>query len=159
MREEVSPAALDLRCALRTTAMAVTVVTCLDKRGGPYGTTIGSFSSLSLDPPLVVWNLQRQTWCHSIFEDASYFAVNVLASDQERIARRFATPDTDRFAETETVAGMHGLPLIGQCLAWIECERAMQYPGGDHSIFVGRVLRARSFEKSPLIYCQGRYRT
>jgi flavin reductase (DIM6/NTAB) family NADH-FMN oxidoreductase RutF len=147
----------DLRAALRGAATGVAVVTTLQPDGKPYGLTIGSFASISLDPPLVLWSLAGKALSHPIFERALYFAINILSHDQVSISKRFSTRDIDRFAETTIETGLHQLPLIVGSLAWLECERESTVPGGDHSIFLGRVLRARSFEKKALLHCQGDY--
>ena len=147
----------DLRAALRATATGVAVVTTRGSADEPHGLTVGSFAAISLDPPLVLWSLSGTAATHPIFERARYFAVNILAHDQVEVSRRFSTRDIDRFAGTTIESGLHRLPLIVGSLAWLECERETTVAGGDNSIFLGRVLRARSFAKKALLHCSGAY--
>lgn len=143
------------REALGQFATGVTVVTTLGRNGKPYGTTISSFSSLSLDPALVLWSLRCAAWSHSIYERAEHFAVNILSADQADVCTLFCSPDVDRFAHVETCRGIAGLPLIADCLAWIECRVSQQLPGGDHTIFIGEVLKCTICDKAPLVYWRG----
>jgi flavin reductase (DIM6/NTAB) family NADH-FMN oxidoreductase RutF len=137
-------------------ATGVTVVTTLDSNGNPYGITVSSFASLSLDPPLVQWSLRRDAYSYRVFREARCFAVNILAAGQEDLARRFCA-SIDRFHQLRIEEGLFGLPLLPDALASIECERFGEHPGGDHAIFIGRVIRARHHAKSALLYWQGRY--
>lgn len=151
----VSPAAF--REALGHFATGVTVMTTVDPDEGRYGVTATSFSSLSLDPPLVQWSLRNEAYSLPVFMRAGRFAVNILAADQEAISRRFATPDVDRFAGLEIEEGLLEMPLIRSAAAWIECSLETTLPGGDHTIMVGRVLRARTFHRTPLLHWRGSY--
>lgn len=135
----------------------ITVVTTVDGAGLAHGMTASSFVSLSLEPPLVQWSLARKAWSHPLFSAATHFAVSVLAADQEDVSRRFSSPGVDRFAGTATEAGLHGLPLIAGSLAWLECRTVEQLAGGDHTIFIGEVLRCRTSDKTPLLHWRGRY--
>lgn len=147
----------DFRRTLAQFASGVTVVTVLDAAGRPHGVTATSFSSLSLDPPLVQWSLRRAAWSYPIFSAARGFAINILAAGQEEVSRVFANPDLDRFALTGHRFGETGLPLIEGALANLECELEAELPGGDHVIFIGRVLNAERSEQGPLLHWQGRY--
>lgn len=144
------------RQALGQFATGVTVVSTLDGNGQPYGMTASSFCSLSLDPPLVQWSISTRSFSFPIFEKADHFAVNVLASVQEDVSRNFCKP-IDRFATVKAVSGLEGLPLIEGSLAWLECKVEERIECGDHTIFVGRLLRTRVFEGAPLLHWQGRY--
>lgn len=145
------------REALGRFASGITVMTTQDAAEGRYGVTATSFASLSLDPPLVQWSLRNATYSLPIFLRAGCFAVNILAADQMAVSRRFSTPDTDRFADLDVTEGLAGMPLIDGAVAWIECALETSLPGGDHTILVGRVLRARTFSKTPLLYWRGGY--
>nr|ART37769.1 F265 [uncultured bacterium]ART40807.1 L387 [uncultured bacterium] len=145
------------RDALGHFATGITVMTTLDDEEGCYGVTATSFSSLSLDPPLVQWSLRNAAYSLPIFQRSKHFSVNILAADQEAISRRFATRGVDRFANLEVEQGLAEMPLIGGAAAWIECALETTLPGGDHTILVGRVLRARTFSKPPLLHWRGDY--
>lgn len=138
-------------------ATGITVMTTQHPEEGRYGVTATSFSSLSLEPPLVQWSLRNAAYSLPIFIRSRYFAVNILASDQEDVSRRFATAGVDRFADLELEGGLAGLPLIEGAAAWIECALETTLPGGDHTILVGQVLRARTFGRPPLLHWRGRY--
>jgi flavin reductase (DIM6/NTAB) family NADH-FMN oxidoreductase RutF len=151
----LAPAAF--RDALGHFATGITVMTTLDVEEGRYGVTATSFASLSLDPPLVQWSLRNAAYSLPIFQRSGHFAVNILAADQEAVSRRFATPGVDRFAGLDVEEGLAELPLIAGAAAWIECALETTLPGGDHTILVGRVLRARTFSKTPLLHWRGGY--
>jgi flavin reductase (DIM6/NTAB) family NADH-FMN oxidoreductase RutF len=137
-------------------ATGVTVVTTRDTSCAPQGLTIGSFVSLSLDPPLVMWSITETSYCSPIFADAEMFAVNVLASDQHEISTNFCKP-IDRFETVTWENGFDGLPLIHGAVAWIECARERMFVAGDHRVFIGRVLRMKTFERHPLLHFRGKY--
>lgn len=137
-------------------ATGVTVITTRDTSFAPQGLTIGSFVSLSLDPPLVMWSITEHSYCSPIFALAEMFAVNVLAKDQEIVARNFCKP-IDRFSTVGWQDGFDGLPLIDGAVAWIECARERMFTEGDHRLFIGRVLRMRTFDRPPLLHFRGKY--
>ncbi|MCD2173659.1 flavin reductase family protein [Rhizobium sp. C4] len=137
----------------------VTVVTTRDDEGRIYGTTVNSFSSLSLDPPLILWSQRRVSSTFPIFSAARYFAVNILAEDQVEISQAFSSTRPDKFAGIRTQPGLGGAPLILGCSAYLQCSNEMSYPGGDHEIFVGRVEQIETMQRPPLIFGAGRYRT
>ncbi len=145
------------RDALGRFATGITVVTTLDSAGANYGVTATSFASLSLDPPLVQWSLRNAAFSLPIFLNSGRFAVNILSADQEEVSQRFATPDIDRFEATSIKRGLGSMPLIQGAAAWIECELENTLAGGDHTILVGRVLRVRTFETTPLLHWRGKY--
>ena len=145
-----------IRHALGHFPTGVTVISTVDVHGKPYGVTVSSFSSLSLDPPLVQWSLTTSSYSYPIFKQVKHFAVSILASDQEEISRIFCKP-LDRFAEVESIAGLEGLPLVAGCLGWIECYLEQEIEAGDHTIFIGRVIRMRVADKSPLLHWRGTY--
>ncbi len=139
-------------------ATGVSVVSTRDGDGRPYGLTISSFASLSLDPPLIQWSIKSSSYAFPIFHAADIFAVNILAGDQEQVSRDFCRP-IDRFRTVGWEEGLDGLPLIYGAVAWLECAREELLAGGDHRIFVGRVLRLRTFDREPLLHWRGGYRT
>ncbi|WTI84459.1 flavin reductase family protein [Streptomyces sp. NBC_00726] len=130
----------------------VTVVTTTDGRGADHGFTASSFTSVSLDPPLILVCLARNARCHPAFEQGYRFGVSVLASDQGPLAQRFASSSDDKFQDVAVTRTGHGTPLIQGALCTLECETDAQYESGDHTILVGRVAEAESGEGSPLVW-------
>ena len=135
------------------------MVTALNDDGRPVGLTANSFSSVSLDPPLVLACIARSSSSLPVLEAASHFAINILHIGQQPISNLFASRVEDRFGQVDWEPGQHGAPVLTKSLAAIECERYAVYDGGDHIILVGRVERAR-FEprRDPLLYFGGKYR-
>ena len=121
------------------------------------GVTANSFASVSLDPPLVLWSISRRSRSFSAFEAAGSFAINVLASDQIHLAQRFASLESDKFADLAWSPAECGAPLIDGAVAHIECRRETAHQGGDHLILIGRVVRYARFEAEALLFAQGRY--
>ncbi len=148
-----------LRDALGCFGTGVTVVTTLDRDDAPVGLTANSFTSVSLDPELLLVCLNREASTLPWFERAEAFAVNVLQIAQREAARRFATPGVDRFAKTAWERWSTGVPMLTGSLANFECAKFAEYDGGDHLILVGRVIRVRfDPELDPLLYFRGSYR-
>ncbi|MBN0975821.1 flavin reductase [Pseudomonas hygromyciniae] len=145
------------RRALGNFATGVTVVTAADANGRKVGVTANSFNSVSLDPPLILWSIDKRSTSHEVFETASHFAVNVLAADQIDLSNNFARPKEDRFAEVEYQAGEGGAPILADCSARFECEKFQQVDGGDHWIMIGKVVAFDDCGRSPLLYHQGAY--
>lgn len=145
------------RNALGAFATGVTIVTTRAADGAPVGLTASSFNSLSLDPPMVLWALARTSRNLPAFTAADYFAVHVLAADQQPLATRFATRGGDRFAALEFDAGPAGIPLLRGCSARFQCRTVQQHAGGDHVIFVGEVLEFDHFDRPPLAFQGGLY--
>jgi 3-hydroxy-9,10-secoandrosta-1,3,5(10)-triene-9,17-dione monooxygenase reductase component len=135
----------------------VTVVTARAKDGRPFGVTVNSFSSLSLDPPLILWTLAAYAGTYSAFAEARRFAVHVLSEGQESLCRQFARSGIDRFdGDLEPADGIGGVPLLPNVAALFECRSLYRYWGGDHAIFVGRVDRFEAWrERKPLVFHHG----
>lgn len=156
----VSDTAFDTRAfrrALGNFATGVTVVTAATEDGRKVGVTANSFNSVSLDPPLILWSIDKRSSSHEVFEAASHFAVNVLAADQIDLSNNFARSKEDRFAEIEFEAGEGGSPIFVDCSARFHCEKFQQVDGGDHWIMIGKVVAFDDFGRSPLLYHQGAY--
>ncbi|MCL4868600.1 MAG: hydroxymethylglutaryl-CoA lyase [Anaerolineae bacterium] len=136
-------------------ASGVTVVTTLHQRQ-PIGITASSFSSLSLEPPLVLVSLSKRLFTHRVIEESGVFAVNVLSAYQQELGMRFAgmVPGVaDRFAGLKITSSVTGCPLLPDCLAWVDCTVWASYDGGDHTIFVGQVQDVYAGETDiPLLY-------
>lgn len=147
-----------LRDALGCFATGVTVVTCLHE-GKPAGLTVNSFTSVSLDPPLLLVCIAKNAASAKALTSASHFAINVLQTGQQPASIRFSTRDEDRFGATPWACGEAGAPILNDSLGVFECERFAAYDGGDHHILVGQVVKA-SFDAGldPLLYFRGRYR-
>ncbi|HJW25767.1 MAG TPA: flavin reductase family protein [Rhodocyclaceae bacterium] len=148
-----------LRNALGRYATGVAVVTAVDQDGHPIGLTVNSFAAVSLEPPLVLWSLAKSSHNAEAFRLASHHCINVLAADQVDISNRFATWPVDRFAGLAWRPGLGGAPRLEGCCARLEVKNAIQYPGGDHLIFVSQVERLDQVpDLPPLIFHGGRYR-
>jgi flavin reductase (DIM6/NTAB) family NADH-FMN oxidoreductase RutF len=148
-----------LRGALGRFATGVSIITCLDATGARVGLTANSFNALSLDPPLVLWSLRKVSPSLPAFEATQHFAVNVLAETQVELSRRFAAPQVgqSKFDEGAWSVGLGGTPVLAGCAAVFECERVAAHDGGDHRLFIGRVLRLADIATAPLIFQGGRY--
>lgn len=148
----------EFRDALGMFATGITVVTTRAPDGQPIGLTVNSFNSVSLDPPLIVWSLSSNLPSVPIFESCEYYAVNVLAADQDEISNLFASRSDDKFAGLEFDEGLYGVPLLRGCCARFECRNTVRHPGGDHVLFVSEVVRFdRDETRPPLLYWGGSY--
>lgn len=145
------------RRALGNFATGVTVVTADDGAGNKVGVTANSFNSVSLDPALILWSLDKRSTSLATFEAASHFAVNILAADQIDLSNNFAKPRDDRFAGIPHEAGAGGAPILLDCSANFQCEKYQILDGGDHWIMIGKVVRFEDCGRSPLLYHQGAY--
>jgi flavin reductase (DIM6/NTAB) family NADH-FMN oxidoreductase RutF len=119
--------------------------------------TANSFSSVSLNPPLILWGQSLSSPSHPVFRDAERFAVNILAEDQVDISKRFATSGQDKFSGLEVGRGLGGIPLTKSCSAYLECHKLTSYPGGDHAVFFGRVERIVRTKRKSLVFGGGDY--
>jgi 3-hydroxy-9,10-secoandrosta-1,3,5(10)-triene-9,17-dione monooxygenase reductase component len=148
-----------LRDALGAFATGVAVVSTVSGDGRFEGLTVNSFTSVSLDPPLILWCLSREAPEFPAFQQASHFAVHVLAAGQRPVSDLFASPNRAKFANLAVNEGLGGVPLLTGCLAILECRTEVIQAGGDHIIVIGRVERLRRETGEPLLYWQGGYRT
>lgn len=138
-------------------ATGVTVITTLDQTGSPVGLTVNSFSSVSLDPPLILWSLDKRSSQIDAFRDASYYAINILSAEQLDLSNLFASSKEDRFEGLDYTSGLGGVPLLADCVSWVECRNAAAYEGGDHVIFLGEVERFDYSDRPALLFLGGRY--
>lgn len=136
----------------------VTVITAI-QGGVPTGMAVSSFSSVSLDPPLVGFYAAVSSSSWAVIEQADGFCVNILAVDQERVSRQFASSGADKFAGLCWSAGATGAPQLDGALAWIDCRLHAVHPAGDHVAVLGRVtdLHAGEDADGPLLYYRGGY--
>jgi len=146
------------RRAMGQFATGITVVTGRDPEGRPFGLTVNSFTSVSLEPPLVLFCLANRSELNAALGLTKRYAVSILSEEHEDLSNRFAKPGADRFAGLEMVEGEHGLPLVPGALAWLECRVTDVHPGGDHAIYVGEVLRIEVRPGRPLLYHASAYR-
>ena len=143
------------RDALGQFGTGVTVVTC-HTQAGPMGITANSFSSLSLDPPLVLWSPAKASGRYDAFYNAQYFAIHILAADQAEICMRFAR--SGQFPEGLAWSeGEGGTPLIDGCLSRFECQKFAAHDAGDHTIIIGHVTRLCRNSGAPLLFHSGKY--
>ncbi len=146
-----------LRQVLGAFPTGVTVVTTVDVAGQAYGVTANSFSSVSLDPPLILWSQSNTSSSHAAFRDAERFVVNIMADDQVQVANQFARSGIDKFQGIAVHPGLGGVPVIDGTAANLECLKVAAYPGGDHTIFIGLIERFKRSERPSLAFAQGRY--
>ena len=147
----------DLRRCLGRFVTGVTVVTCADAKGGPCGITANSFSSVSLDPPLVLWNIAKVSDSLQAYLGAKFFAFNILSEEQQDISDHFARTDHTRFGGVEYSLSDNGVPLLADTIAALECRTHEIRDCGDHYIIIGEVLRFESRKGKPLIFTNGDY--
>ncbi|HKA22688.1 MAG TPA: flavin reductase family protein [Blastocatellia bacterium] len=147
----------EFRTALSRFVSGVTVVTTLADDDRPAGITVSAFSSVSLEPPLVLVCIDKRASLHNHLAEGRHFAVNILADHQQGVSRRFASRDENRFEGAGYRCGLHGAPLLEGALAYIECRVAHVYPGGDHTIIVGEVESTSVADHKPLAYFRGNY--
>jgi flavin reductase (DIM6/NTAB) family NADH-FMN oxidoreductase RutF len=151
--------ARDFRTALGTFPTGVCLVTTLAADGECVGMTVNSFSSVSLDPPMVLWSLARSASSAPVFRDAEYFAINVLAAGDAALSSHFAKSGADKFAAfaPRFKPGLGGAPVLEGAVATFECHSRHRYYGGDHIIVIGVVERYRHTDAAPLVFHRGRY--
>jgi flavin reductase (DIM6/NTAB) family NADH-FMN oxidoreductase RutF len=145
------------KLALSHFASGVTIVTT-EHEGRPFGMTVASFASLSLNPKLVLVCIETSVKTHEAIVAAGKFGVSILASDQAGISSKFASRSDDKFTGVDVFRGALDLPMITGALTTIECNVQAQLPGGDHSIFVGEVIDIQTREGDPLLYFRSGYR-
>jgi flavin reductase (DIM6/NTAB) family NADH-FMN oxidoreductase RutF len=148
-----------LRAALGRFSTGVAIVTTVAADGRPMGVTVNSFSSVSLDPPLVLFSLARRAGIYGVFAPARAFTVNVLSQRQKLISNRFTRPGGVVWDDIVYHTGANGCAVLADSLAWFECERHAEHQGGDHGIFVGRVsaFGASGEDADPLVFYRGHY--
>jgi flavin reductase (DIM6/NTAB) family NADH-FMN oxidoreductase RutF len=146
------------RSVLGRFASGITVVTSLDPQGRDVGMTVSAFASASLQPPLISVCIGHAASMHGALHAARRFGVNILASDQEALSRRFAAVESShRFDGIGYERGDSGVVLLDDALAHLECVRVAQHEAGDHTLFIGEVERAVARDARPLLYYRGGY--
>ena len=146
----------EFRNALGNFATGVTIITAKGENGELVGVTASSFNSVSLDPPLILWSLDRSSASLQVIEAASHFCVHTLGATQGDECMAFANTGTDKFDDLECEEGLGGAPLIEGCLARFECRNVVHHDGGDHEIIVGEVERFEVQDGKPLVFFRGK---
>jgi flavin reductase (DIM6/NTAB) family NADH-FMN oxidoreductase RutF len=149
------------RDALGAFATGIVIVTGISEEHRRLGMTVSSFNSVSIEPPLVLFSLARRSHSFEAWRRLRRYAINVLSQDQEQLSNKFARPSHDKWSATNLIRSESDLPLFANAIAAFECEAYAQYDGGDHEIFVGRVLAQHIGDRRhnhPLIFYGGRYR-
>ena len=144
-----------LRKTLGKYSTGVTVVTSIDNNGNPIGMTVNSFTSVSLQPALVLWCIDKKQPSYNSFMDAEGYAVNILSKDQNDLCHKFASQLDDKFENVDWKKSENGFPLVKNSLARLDCKKWNYYSGGDHQILVGEVTSFDSCELEPLTYWNG----
>ena len=147
----------DLRHALGSFPTGVTVVTSKDKDDNPIGFTANSFTSVSLNPQLILICIDKASFNIQSFSAREHFAVSVLSESQQHIATTFASPETDRFKDISWESKATGSPIISNSVAWFDCDTDKIIDGGDHLILIGKVREFGSNPQTPLVYLRGNY--
>ena len=145
------------RAVMGRFASGITVITARSTDGAPHGMTVSAFSSLSLDPPLVLVCVGTEATMAPLLAEATAFGVNILGDGQEALSRRFAGKLDDRFAGIGYTDGLLGAPILDEVLAWMQCRIVARHPAGDHVILVGQVEQADVRDGKPLLYYRGGY--
>ncbi len=142
-----------LKAIMRNYPTGITIVTTV-YNNEYYGLTVNSFTSLSLDPPLVLIAIDKRLASHEAIDKSNVYAVNILPDDMKDLAIKFATaPREERFKGLKIKTAKTGSPIIEGAIAYLDCRVTAKYPGGDHTIFVGEVVDAQVMNnKLPLIY-------
>jgi flavin reductase (DIM6/NTAB) family NADH-FMN oxidoreductase RutF len=147
----------ELRSALGSFATGVTIITTRDREGKLHGMTANSFSSVSLNPPLVLWSSSLYAQSLPAFQEGTHFVVNILAFDQIELSNKFAKQSDDKFVDTEHAIAESGAPMIIGAAAHFDCRNEFRHYGGDHIIFIGHVERFAYTDRPTLLFCRGKY--
>lgn len=130
----------------------VSIVTTMDKEQNPVGLTVNSFASVSIDPLLVLWSIDRNVSTFDPFSKTNKFAVNILREDQDNIAYLFASKEEDRFSHCEWYKSDDGLPIIKDTITTLQCKLYKQVHAGDHLTLIGEVMDISANDQAPLLY-------
>ncbi len=149
----------EFRDALGAFATGVCVITAHSNGGEPFGLTVNSFASVSLDPPLILWSLQNDSEMYEAFEQSSRFGVNILRTQHQDLSNQYAKKDDHALSADHFEIGASGVPIMPATMVSMECEVEARHAAGDHIILVGRVVEFTQREPGePLLFCAGSYR-
>ena len=140
------------KAAMANYPTGVTIVTTIDNKNNPIGLTVNSFASVSLDPLLILWSIDKRVSTYHIFKKVDKFAVNILSEDQAAIASLFASRNRDRFANCEWNFSKNNLPIIKGAAAALQCETFKRVEAGDHTILIGEITDISFENNPPLLY-------
>lgn len=146
------------RAALSRFPSGVTVVTTKDGEGRLHGITVSAFCSVSLNPPLILVCIEKTTGSHTALNESGVFVVNILGEGQRELSEHFASQIPNKFTEIGFSPGIEGLPILKGIAASLECRVDAKHDGGDHTIFVGKVVEIKINDVRPLAYLHGDYR-
>lgn len=156
---ESQPDPRALRKVLGRFATGVTIITTCGDAGAPVGLTANSFASVSLDPPLVVWSISLKAPSLGAFRTHPSYAINILCHGSKDLALGFARPSDDKFRGVDWQPGLDGVPVLDEAAAVLQCQTEARIPGGDHEIYLGRVIDFHRTDKAPLLFHDGRFAT
>jgi len=145
-----------LKKSLGMFSTGITIVTTVDQNGNPIGMTVNSFASVSLNPALVLWSIDKKQPSFDIFLNANGYAVNILSKNQNHLSLNFSSPIEEKFKNVKWNLSELGHPIIHDTLAWFDCIKWNYYDGGDHQILVGEVVSHHHQENEPLLYWNGK---
>src|ERR1700683_1382732 len=134
----------ELRRVMGHFATGVTIIATVSKDGVPFGLTANAFTSVSLDPPLLLISVDKKAESFPHFEESKVFTVNVLSEEQEGLSRKFAVSGGDKFQGVVYHTGASGVPILDGMLAYLECKLYAAYDGGDHTLFLGEIEQAET---------------
>jgi len=148
----------ELRRVMGHFATGVTVITSIRVSGEMHGLTANAFSSVSLVPPLLLICVDKKAESYPCFEESKVFTVNILASDQESLSRKFAVSGGNKFEGVSYRVGANGVPILDGAIAYLECKLAGTMDAGDHTVYLGEIEQAETHEAKPLLFFRGGYR-
>lgn len=148
----------EFRRALGRFASGVTVVTTRGADGFLHGMTVSAFCSVSMEPPLILVCIDKRAASHRSFEESENFVVNILGADQQHYSDLFASHSAEKFETVEYEETDSGIPLLSDALVVLECRKANAHDSGDHTIFVGEIIKSNVRDGEPLVYFHGNYR-
>lgn len=148
---------LQLRQVFGQFATGVTIVTTGSDTGEAVGMTVSSFNTVSLDPPLILWCIDKKTGCFDAFDRCKHFAIHVLSEQQDELSSLFARRGVDKFSGLGYHMNEYGVPLLHEYCARLQCTLTARHEGGDHLIMVGRVDAMHTQDRAPLIFHRGHY--
>lgn len=147
----------EFRKVLGQFATGVTIVTTRDEEGNPQGLTANAFTSVSIDPPLVLVSIATKADSHEHLSNAGFFCVNILGEEHEELSNKFAKHGDDKFTGVIHDDVHTGAPVLDDAIAWIDCQVHKVYEGGDHNLFLGRVVGLHHRGGRPLLFYDGKY--
>ncbi|HVA81283.1 MAG TPA: flavin reductase family protein [Candidatus Binataceae bacterium] len=148
----------ELRRVMGHFATGVTVITSIRASGEMHGLTANAFSSVSLVPPLLLICVDKKAESYPCFDESKVFTINVLASDQEALSRKFAVSGGNKFEGVSYRVGANGVPILDGTIAYLECKLAGTMDAGDHTVYLGEIEQAEAREAKPLLFFRGGYR-